>query len=207
MDHSKKVQDTYNQIASKYADEYFHDMSDVSLLDAFLSYLPKKSFIVDVGCGPGNNTKYMMDAGYKVEGIDFSDAMIKVAEQKVPDASFKIMDMRDMLYKDKSVDGLVALYSLIHIHSKEIPTTLQEFNRVLKTGGYVFIIVQKGKSDQTLPEPLLKSEKTFVNFFSQERLADSLTNSGFTMVTMDELPLQDAEGLSDHIICAIAKKK
>ena len=46
--------------------------------------------VVDLGCGSGIWARELADAGYKVLGIDISPAMIKIAQQRVPDGEFRV---------------------------------------------------------------------------------------------------------------------
>ncbi len=86
---------TYNKIAKKYDEEYGNDLSDAPYIDLFLSYI-KGNKIVDIGCGPGTLSKYIADKGYKVDAIDYSEKMIKIAKNKVKNVDFFQMDMRNI---------------------------------------------------------------------------------------------------------------
>src|SRR4029079_18008282 len=44
--------------------------------------------VVDLGCGSGILAGIVARAGYHVIGFDFSDAMVAIARQRVPDAEF-----------------------------------------------------------------------------------------------------------------------
>lgn len=205
MDKSNLAVSTYNKVAEKYTDQYFSDKTDIPLIDKFLSFLPKKATILDVGCGPGQHTNYMIEKGFNVEGIDLSKEMIRIAKKKVPEGIFSIKDIRNLSFSDNSFDGLLAAYSLIHIPTKELHLTLRGFYRVLKPKGYMLLIVQKGKSDQIVDEPLKEGEKTFINFFTKKRLSNYLSDVGFSIVDMIEKPSSDPDDLSDTVIYAIAK--
>src|SRR5215204_3844843 len=46
--------------------------------------------VVDLGCGSGLWARELVDAGYKVLGIDISEAMIELSRNKVPEAEFRV---------------------------------------------------------------------------------------------------------------------
>ncbi|MGP1372732.1 MAG: methyltransferase domain-containing protein [Almyronema sp.] len=52
-------------------------------------------WVLDLGCGSGLSTQALVAAGYKVMGVDISAAMIAIARQRVPQATFKV----DSLFK------------------------------------------------------------------------------------------------------------
>ena len=46
--------------------------------------------VVDLGCGSGLWARELVDAGYRVLGIDISEAMIELARKRVPEAEFRV---------------------------------------------------------------------------------------------------------------------
>jgi SAM-dependent methyltransferase len=46
--------------------------------------------VVDLGCGSGQWARELVDAGYRVLGIDISEAMIELSCNKVPEAEFRL---------------------------------------------------------------------------------------------------------------------
>lgn len=206
MDKSKLAVATYEKIAGKYAQQYFDDLVDVPYIDKFLEKLPSGAKILDVGSGPGQFAKHMTAKGFEVVGIDFSDEMVKIAKEKVPEVNFQQMDMRHLDFPDNSFDGLFAAYSLIHIPSEEVVSTLKGFHRILKAGGYLEIGVQQGEADQIIDEPFMPTEKMFFNFFTPERLAEYLNEADFTVISQEIMSISDAETMSDKVIYTIAEK-
>ena len=207
MDKSQLAVDTYEKIAGKYAEQYFDDMVDVPCIEKFLTRLPKQAKILDVGSGPGQFAKHMIETGFEVIGVDFSKEMVTIAKEKVPTGNFLHMDMRHLDFPDNSFDGVFSAYSLIHIPSEEIQATLQGFYRVLKVGGYVEIAVQKGDADKIINEPFMPTEKMFFNFFTEERISKFLEDAGFQIVSQEIMAIDDAETMSDKVIYTIAKKE
>lgn len=206
MDKSKFAVATYDKIAGKYTRKYFNDLTDLPYIDRFLKKLPSGARILDIGCGPGTFTKYLLEKGFNVEGIDLSEEMIKIAKVKVPKANFKLMDMRRISYPGNFFDGLLAAYSLIHIPTEEMIDTLRGFKKILKPNGSMMIIVQGGEPDKFVNEPLKKGEKIFINFFTKERLSKLVAQAGFEIEYQEEIPMRDSDSLSDRVIYTIARK-
>lgn len=205
-DKSKLAVKVYDKIAKRYTRSFFEDFSDKKFIDQFLELLPKKAKILDVGCGPGNFTKYFLAKGYSTEGIDLSKEMIKIAKQKVPKAIFKIMDLRKLRYPAKSFDGLFVAYSLIHIPEGDIISTLKGFNKTLKSNGLLFLAVQKGKGERFVAEPLKKGEKIFIRFFSEKELNRNLQKANFLVVKTALRKTNVKEELGTQKLFVIARK-
>jgi len=50
----------------------------------------REGLVVDLGCGSGLWARELVDAGYRVLGIDISEAMIEIARRRVPEAEFRV---------------------------------------------------------------------------------------------------------------------
>ena len=82
----------YNNKANEFCENTIS--ADISAqLNKFLKHLEKDAFILDFGCGSGRDTKTLLDLGYKVEAIDGSKELCKIASEytgiKVKNALFQ----------------------------------------------------------------------------------------------------------------------
>src|SRR5215210_3847066 len=50
----------------------------------------RDGLVVDLGCGSGLWARELVDAGYRVLGIDISEAMIELSRNRVPEAEFRV---------------------------------------------------------------------------------------------------------------------
>lgn len=50
----------------------------------------KKELIIDLGCGSGIVAKELVDGGFKVLGIDKSQALIEIAKKRAPNVNYKV---------------------------------------------------------------------------------------------------------------------
>lgn len=77
---------------------YIHDVghSDYALksapgiLDILVQNNIREGLIVDLGCGSGLSAREFTKAGYRVLGVDISESLIAIAQNRVPDAEFRV---------------------------------------------------------------------------------------------------------------------
>ena len=77
---------------------YIHDTgfgkfargSAPGLLSLFRQNAISAGVVVDLGCGSGIWARALADSGYEVVGVDISPAMIELARQRVPEATFHV---------------------------------------------------------------------------------------------------------------------
>ena len=54
-----------------------------------------EGLVVDLGCGSGLWARELVDAGYRVLGIDISEAMVEISRRRVPEAEFRVGSLFD----------------------------------------------------------------------------------------------------------------
>lgn len=128
----------YNYLAKAYANEWANK-PDKQLADSFISYLSPSAKILDVGCGPGQYSQYFYGCGFDVIGIDFSEEMIAIAREQCSGIDFVLQDMRELDFENNSFDALWVCSSFVHIPVEDSMKVLNEFGRVLKKPGILFI--------------------------------------------------------------------
>jgi SAM-dependent methyltransferase len=95
--------------------------------------------VVDVGCGPGFTTSHLSWLGVDVMGIDLSPEMVALARRQHRDVPFEVGDMTALDLDDRSVLGVLAFWSVIHVPDEAVPDVFAEFHRVLRPGGVVLV--------------------------------------------------------------------
>jgi demethylmenaquinone methyltransferase/2-methoxy-6-polyprenyl-1,4-benzoquinol methylase len=104
--------------------------------------------ILDVCCGTGDQLKLLKQHGYEGEGIDISDAMLRVAGEGEYKADCIHQDATQMHYDTAKFDLVMTAFAL---HEKEHNTArkiVEEMVRVAAKGGDI-LIVDYELSDKT----------------------------------------------------------
>ncbi|HCJ67693.1 MAG TPA: hypothetical protein DHV62_10375 [Elusimicrobia bacterium] len=175
----------YNEVAEQYTTTFFNPktlQAEIFYLEKFLSVVKKGGKIIDVGCGPGIETKFIIGKGFRYEGIDLSQKMIEIAKRNNPTATFRIMDMHELNYSDNEFDGIMALESLIHLPKSEVRTIITDLCRILKPGGVILLALQKGKGEKIISFPFQKEKKCLLTLFTIDEMKNLLSESGFKVV-------------------------
>ena len=101
-----------------------------------LPKLPQSAHLLDLCCGTGNLMQQLLEGGYKVTGLDGSEAMLDYARQNAPQGEFVLGDARTFNLPE-SFDGVVSSSaSLNHILSlEELKAVFSNVFNVLKPNG------------------------------------------------------------------------
>ena len=89
--------------------------------------------MIEVGCGGGHYYEVLSHfAGHPVHyrGIDYSEAMIRLAKKHYPQVSFFVGDAKQLPFADKTCDILISGTVLLHI--PEYKEVIEESSRVAR---------------------------------------------------------------------------
>src|SRR5258708_5598263 len=125
------LKDTYNKIAEDWTKVRSKNTNWHPAADKFISLLSQGTSVLDIGCGGGLTSEYLVEKGLHVTGIDFSEKMIEIAKKRVPEGKFIVMDVKDLGDLEESFDGIYAQAVLLHFPKNEIPTALEILNNKL----------------------------------------------------------------------------
>ena len=101
----------------------------------------KKPKLLELGCGPGANTNFLLKEGFDVYGIDLSKTAISLVRNKVKKnfkKNFIIGDFSKLPWKSLHFDGVVDNFSIYANYKEKIEQTYDEVYRVLKKNGFFF---------------------------------------------------------------------
>lgn len=102
----------------------------------------EKGKLLDIGFGTGTLTKKLYDDGYSIYGIDFSEEMIKIAKEKMPNAELIRYDFSKGLPKQLDnlrFDYIIITYAVHHLDDKEKTDFLTKLTHCLSENGEVII--------------------------------------------------------------------
>jgi len=147
-----------------YSSDSFHHKNEypnievVSFIMGTFGNHPNKSQIkiLDLGCGWGNNLKFLKDKGFDYYGIDFSNAAITHCQTFFQNVTTG--DISQLPYSPHTFDCIIDRMSIQHNSKEKIHQIFQEIHRVLKPGGYLlsFLVAQ---ADYQFPTSYLTKEE------------------------------------------------
>jgi len=187
------------------AEEYPKYPNEAMLKVIFGSYLRNRPIlssnmkVLDVGCAMGSNLIPFADMGCDVHGIDIhpdiSNNAKKIMKHRgYEDIDFKEGSNRNIPFSDNSFDLITSINTLHYEKNEEdMMLALNEFQRVLKPGGGLYISTVGPKHEiYNLSKPLGNHENLIQDFgfrsgerfffFDNERYLDYYLSKIFTNV-------------------------
>ncbi len=141
--------------------------------------LPVGARILDVPCGQGRHAHLLAEAGYDVDGLDYSRDLLEVARKRGtgPNLRYTQGDMRTLPSRwSGRFDAVLNLFTSFGFfaHPADDVRVVREFARVLKPGGVLLWVggSRDGVMARFLARDWWTSDKTL---FAQEREFDPLS--------------------------------
>ena len=119
----------------------------------------EKVKILDIGFGTGVLTKKLYDDGYEIYGIDFSETMIEIAQEKMPSAKLHQYDISKGLpeeLKDIHFDYIISTYAMHHLEDEEKIRFINELDKYLSIDGEIIIGDVAFKTRELLEQCMVK---------------------------------------------------
>ena len=173
--------DSYDATAPAYAEKTF-GIDTAPQRSAFLSYLPPNASILDVGCGPGRDTKLFADVGHSVTGIDLSARLLAIARAHAPSVDFRQMDLRRLRFPDSSFDGVWVMSVLMHLEKKEFLPAVAECSRVLKQDGVLYFCLKRGTGEGLEEDARYGGVQKYFAYYQEADVRLSLAKTGLSLL-------------------------
>jgi cyclopropane fatty-acyl-phospholipid synthase-like methyltransferase len=180
----KATVDTYNQIAQIYQDKFM----DMELYDAtydrFCSRVSKQgASIFEVGCGPGNITRYLLSnrPDFIIEATDLAPNMLALAEKNVPGATFYLMDCRDIGTLPGCYDGIVCGFAMPYLSKEACEQFIRDSALKLNSGGILYCSVIEDAYENSRMQVSSNGEfSMYIYCHEAKYLRSALAENGFT---------------------------
>ncbi len=173
MDDGERTAQQYDAMAAEYAAEnaagpynaYYERPATMSLLGAVAGRR-----VLEVGCGPGVLTAWLVDQGAAVTAMDVSPAMLELARQSVGDkADLVVADLAAALPFGPSRFDLVVASLVLH-YVRDWVAALRELRRVLSQDGAVVFSTHHPTMDWMLSSP--------EDYFAVKQVTDTWSEGG-----------------------------
>ncbi len=185
-----KIENLYDIVAKEYAEafsgEHEKKPKDREMLERFAQEVGDRRPVWDLGCGPGQTTKYLNNLGIKISGLDLSEKILEQARSLHPEIPFHKGNILNLEFEYDSIAGVVAFYAIIHFTEKQVEKACREVFRVLQPGGIFLLTFHIGKETIHVEEFLGKKTDIDLMFFTTDFISNCLSKSGFEKLEIIE---------------------
>ena len=185
------IKKAYNIWASQYDtnENRTRDLDKTATIETLKNY--DFESVLELGCGTGKNTKWLLEKAKQIIGLDFSQEMLKKAKEKISDESviFKKADLTESWKIDNNFADLITC-SLTLEHLKNLNHVFNQARLKLKNNGLFFISElhpfkqYSGSKANYETKNGTKELEVYIHHVSE--YIDDAKNNGFELVEMKE---------------------
>jgi len=208
LDKTLKTIETYDKHADSYQSKFMDFESYKSKLKGFCDILLPGAKILDVGCGPGNAAKLLIESNkdFEILGIDLSAEMINRARANVvsPKVNFLVGDIRDLNLNDEVYDAVVLSFCLPHLLNEEAEKLVNDISAVLSRDGFLYLSCMEGVKSGFETTSFSPDDYIFFNYYSEDFIQKTLGKNNLRILQLhrDLYPESDGSCTTDMFIYA-----
>lgn len=187
MNREIKMPEQFNELFDRWSASYDDTVAggDLEYKEVFVRYddilqtIANKAHgsVIEFGVGTGNLTKKLHEKGFEIVGIEPSDKMREIAQQKLPDVRITKGNFLTFPFMDKKVDTIVSSYAFHHLTDEEKEQAIELFADVLNEGGKIVFGDTIFEDEQAKKQAYLDAKKQ-----QYYRLAEDLNTEYYTTI-------------------------
>lgn len=210
MDHNAEAVSIFNKHAAAYNERFGQLDLYNDTYELFSSLIPARySSILDVGCGPGNITAYLLRKrpDLKITGVDLAPNMLEIAKANNPSAEFQLMDCREISKLQGPFDAIVCGFTIPYLTKEETGKLIEDCSALLKPGGIVYFSLIEGKYENSGYQYASNGvDRSYVHFYNSVKIISFLSKSNLRIVQNDDFKWVNNQGKTETHLVFIVRK-
>lgn len=210
MDPYEETFQTWNKIASVYAEKFMHlDLYNETYDSICQSISKAEANVLEIGCGPGNITQYLLSKrpDFNILGIDIASNMVEMAKKNNPTAHFLVMDSRKIGQLTSTYDGIVCGFCLPYLSPTDTVKLINDCSRLLNPGGLIYLSFVEGDPEKSGFQSGSTGDRSYFYFHNLEFLKAQLLDIGFHDLVTFHVEYNKSGTESETHTVLTAKKK
>ncbi|MCB0629558.1 MAG: class I SAM-dependent methyltransferase [Saprospiraceae bacterium] len=212
MDASRSAVSVFDASANEYQQIFMDQNRYRVALDLFCSTIQKKQAnILELACGPGNITRYLLDKrpDFHLLATDLAPNMVDLARANNPEARCELMDCRSIGLLTEKYDGVVCGFGLPYLSKAEAMQLIEDAATRLSTGGVIYLSTMEDHYENSGLRYSSSPDRPplFTYFHEAEYLVKALEQNHFEILHLRRQAYQTADKSSSIDLLIVAKFK
>ena len=176
MDRIKLAPAVFDKNALTYQEKFMDTSTYHDGFDMALSKLSPNAEILDVACGPGNISAYLLGKrpDLNILGIDLSTVMLELAEQNCPSAKFQLMDIREIRKINKVFDAVICGFGFPYLSKEEAVQFITDAATILNDTGVLYLSTMEDDYNNSGIQTASSGDKVFMYYHEAGYLTEAL---------------------------------
>jgi 2-polyprenyl-3-methyl-5-hydroxy-6-metoxy-1,4-benzoquinol methylase len=208
-DHSSHAAAIFNKLANHYQNRFMDVSAYAHGLNQLLQQLPPQGTLLEIACGPGNITRYLLNQkpGLQILGTDLAPDMVALAKANCPEASFEVMDCRQLQQLQTIYQAVVIGFCLPYLNHAEATQLLQDAANLLTPGGCLYLSTIAGAYDASRYRTGSTGDVIYMHYYSMGQLQNMVQQAALNIIYIEELRVSNHPDADTDLIVVALKKQ
>ena len=211
MDRNPIAIRVFNSAAKAYHEAFMDTSLYHALFDRFCEAIAvPNAEVLELGCGPGNITKYLLTKrpDLRILGTDLAPNMLELARENEPDASFQLLDARNIRGLGRSFDAIMCGFLLPYLTPAEALQLITDAHASLRERGVLFLSKMEDDPARSgfKPSSSGQGESAYIQYYEGYFLTNGLKANGFSVVHLDRKAYARRDGSLTTDVLILARK-
>lgn len=171
-------------------------------LQSWLQCLPRYARLLDLGCGLGQDSRYLRRQGFWVVGLDLTWSFLTVARNRSRALPLVQADIRQLPFLSNSVHGVWAAASLIHTPKSKLKKILTQLLSTMLPGGVLGATFLHGKGSGFLSGQWISGR--YISKWLKPELQNILQRAGWRVISLETVTNRERKGRWLNVIAELS---
>lgn len=162
------------------------------LLKEWVKCLPQGAGVLDLGCGAGQDARYLATLGYRVIGLDRTMPLLRFAKRRAQAVPLVMADMRVLPIRLGSLDGVWAAASLMHVPKPVARQVLADLRERVQPNGLLAATVTHGWNSRIKTGGWMPGR--YFARWKKEELARAFARAGWQILSLHMVCNRERKG-------------
>ena len=199
---------TWNKLAQVYQDKFMGLDLYNDTYDRFIELLPQpNASLLEVGCGPGNITRYLLEKrpDYNIIATDVAPNMIELARVNNPIADCRVIAATKIDQIHQTFQAILMGFCLPYLSKEEYASFLAQAHHLLESDGLLYVSTIEGEYYTSAMQTGSTGDQMQVYYYSEEDLRRLFLKHQFAVKEVMRKPYRRSDGGEEVHLVILAR--
>jgi SAM-dependent methyltransferase len=178
---------TFDRLAERYADKYFHLGLYARYLERFAARIDPGASVIDAACGPGNVSAHLakLRPDLQLVGVDLAAGMIEQARSRVPGVEFLIADCRRIHELGRVFDACAFAFGLSYLTDEDASRFFISLNAALTDRAMLYLSTVTGARTSSGFEASSSGDAVYLEYRTAADIVGLVERAGYVVEFTD----------------------
>nr|WP_239480287.1 class I SAM-dependent methyltransferase [Parashewanella hymeniacidonis] len=176
--------------------------------DRFLSLINDNASILELGCGPGNITHYLLSnkPDLRILATDLAPNMLELTKLNNPSVRTMKLDGRSVDKVDETFDAIVCGFCTPYLSKTDIEKLIKNIRDKLELGGLLYLSTMEDDDNKSGMQTSASGDQVYIHYHQYEHIKAQLMLNNFKIIEhyRKQFPAEDELTTTDLFIYARA---